>query len=100
MNGADLLGCCHHNFTEDQWQTVVRTDQDPMREYSVSYQNLMPSSSCTFRIVAEIFSASYTKFGISKSRGKPFQSNGCFVCQELKSKSYKYKRNIFEKSFI
>lgn len=44
---------------EDQWQTVARTDQGPMREYSVSYQNLMPSSSYTFRIVA------YNKFGIS-----------------------------------
>lgn len=30
-----------------------------MREYSVSYQNLMPSSSYNFRIVA------YNKFGIS-----------------------------------
>jgi hypothetical protein len=48
------------NLTEeDQWQTVARTDQGPMREYSVSYQNLMPSSSYTFRIVA------YNKFGIS-----------------------------------
>jgi len=44
---------------EDQWQTVARTDQGPMREYSVSYQNLMPSSTYTFRIVA------YNKFGIS-----------------------------------
>ncbi len=49
-----------NQFTEeDQWQTVARTDQGPMREYSVSYQNLMPSSSYTFRIVA------YNKFGIS-----------------------------------
>jgi hypothetical protein len=51
---------CFNQFPEeDQWQTVARTDQGPMREYSVSYQNLMPSSSYTFRIVA------YNKFGIS-----------------------------------
>lgn len=38
---------------------MARTDQGSMREYSVSYQNLMPSSTYTFRIVA------YNKFGIS-----------------------------------
>lgn len=50
---------CVIKTEEDQWQTVARTDQGPMREYSVSYQNLMPSSSYTFRVVA------YNKFGIS-----------------------------------
>ena len=44
---------------EDQWQTVARTDQGPLREYSVPYQNLMPSSSYSFRIVA------YNQFGVS-----------------------------------
>ena len=51
--------CVSTAAEEDQWQTVARTDHGPMREYSVSYQNLMPSSSYIFRVTA------YNRFGIS-----------------------------------
>ncbi|PNF38721.1 Protein sidekick [Cryptotermes secundus] len=46
--------------TDDtRWQTVTRTNNGLLEEFTVSYQNLLPSTSYTFRVIA------YNKYGIS-----------------------------------
>ncbi|KAK7791911.1 hypothetical protein R5R35_005428 [Gryllus longicercus] len=42
-----------------RWQTVTRTSNGPLQEFTISYQNLLPSTSYTFRLIA------YNKYGIS-----------------------------------
>jgi hypothetical protein len=42
-----------------RWQTVTRTKSGLLEEFTVSYQNLLPSTSYTFRVIA------YNKYGIS-----------------------------------
>lgn len=42
-----------------RWQTVTQTSNGPLEEFTVSYQNLLPSTSYTFRLIA------YNKYGIS-----------------------------------
>ncbi|XP_059483916.1 protein sidekick [Neocloeon triangulifer] len=42
-----------------RWQIVAKTKGGPSREFSVSYQNLLPSTSYKFRVIA------YNKFGVS-----------------------------------
>ncbi|ODM95509.1 Protein sidekick [Orchesella cincta] len=44
---------------ESRWQTVFKTDQGPQTEFTLSYQNLLPSTGYNFRIIA------YNKHGIS-----------------------------------
>ncbi|XP_048507643.1 protein sidekick isoform X2 [Athalia rosae] len=42
-----------------RWQTIVRTSNGPLTEHTVSYQNLLPSTSYLFRVI------SYNRYGIS-----------------------------------
>ena len=44
---------------DSRWQTIVRTSNGPLTEYTVSYQNLLPSTSYLFRVI------SYNRYGIS-----------------------------------
>ena len=44
---------------EDKWKTEARTEGGAIQEYTISYQNLVPSTSYTFRVIA------YNKYGIS-----------------------------------
>ncbi|XP_011308943.1 protein sidekick isoform X2 [Fopius arisanus] len=44
---------------ETRWQTIVKTSNGPLTDYSVSYQNLLPSTSYLFRVI------SYNRYGIS-----------------------------------
>ena len=44
---------------EDKWKTEARTEGGAIQEYTISYQNLVPATSYTFRVIA------YNKYGIS-----------------------------------
>ncbi|XP_076288638.1 sidekick cell adhesion molecule isoform X2 [Lasioglossum baleicum] len=44
---------------DSRWQTIVRSSNGPLTEYSISYQNLLPSTSYLFRVI------SYNRYGIS-----------------------------------
>ncbi|XP_015603138.1 protein sidekick isoform X3 [Cephus cinctus] len=44
---------------DTRWQTIVRSSNGPLNEYTVSYQNLLPSTSYLFRVI------SYNRYGIS-----------------------------------
>jgi len=44
---------------DSRWQTIIRTSNGPLTEYTVSYQNLLPSTSYLFRVI------SYNRYGIS-----------------------------------
>ncbi|CAB4061873.1 SDK [Lepeophtheirus salmonis] len=44
---------------EDKWKTEIKTEGGAIQEYTISYQNLVPSTSYSFRVIA------YNKFGIS-----------------------------------
>ncbi|XP_019697114.1 protein sidekick isoform X2 [Harpegnathos saltator] len=44
---------------DSRWQTIVRSSNGPLMEYTVSYQNLLPSTSYLFRVI------SYNRYGIS-----------------------------------
>ena len=53
----------HHFFSffvdEDKWKTEARTELGAIQDYTISYQNLVPDTSYTFRVIA------YNKYGIS-----------------------------------
>ncbi|XP_052873091.1 protein sidekick [Anopheles cruzii] len=42
-----------------RWETVARTTNGPMQEFTVSFQNLLPSTAYKFRVI------SYNRYGIS-----------------------------------
>uniref|UniRef100_A0A182MZU5 Protein sidekick n=1 Tax=Anopheles dirus TaxID=7168 RepID=A0A182MZU5_9DIPT len=42
-----------------RWETVARTSNGPMQEFTVSFQNLLPSTAYKFRVI------SYNRYGIS-----------------------------------
>ncbi|XP_033229948.1 protein sidekick isoform X4 [Belonocnema kinseyi] len=44
---------------DTRWQTIVRSNSGPLTEYTVSYQNLLPSTSYLFRVIT------YNRYGIS-----------------------------------
>ena len=44
---------------EDKWKTEAKTEEGAVQEYTISYQNLVPQSSYTFRVIA------YNKYSIS-----------------------------------
>lgn len=44
---------------ETRWTTVTRSGNGPLQEFTISYQNLLPSTTYNFRVI------SYNKFGIS-----------------------------------
>ena len=44
---------------EDKWKTEARTEGGAIQEYTISYQNLVPSTIYNFRVIA------YNKYGIS-----------------------------------
>ncbi|PSN39774.1 Protein sidekick [Blattella germanica] len=44
---------------DTRWQTVTRTNNGPLEDFTISYQNLLPSTSYTFRVIA------YNRYGIS-----------------------------------
>jgi len=44
---------------DTRWQTVTRTSSGLLEEFTISYQNLLPSTSYTFRLIA------YNIYGIS-----------------------------------
>lgn len=47
-------------FSDDlRWQTVTRTNNGPLTEFTISYQSLLPSTLYNFRVF------SYNQFGIS-----------------------------------
>ena len=44
---------------EDKWKTETKTEGGAIQEYLISYQNLVPSTTYTFRVIA------FNKYGIS-----------------------------------
>ncbi|XP_066595112.1 protein sidekick isoform X2 [Prorops nasuta] len=44
---------------DTRWQTIIKSSNGPLNEFSVSYQNLLPSTSYLFRVI------SYNRYGIS-----------------------------------
>lgn len=47
-------------FIDDsRWQTVTKTNNGPLQDFTVSYQSLLPSTQYKFRVIP------YNKFGIS-----------------------------------
>ena len=44
---------------EDKWKTEARTEGGAIQEYMMPYQNLLPTTKYTFRVMA------YSKYGIS-----------------------------------
>lgn len=44
---------------EDKWKTETKTEGGAIQEYLISYQNLVPSTTYYFRVIA------YNKYGIS-----------------------------------
>lgn len=44
---------------ENKWQTVTRTNNGPLQDFTVSYQSLLPSTSYNFRVIP------YNRFGVS-----------------------------------
>ena len=44
---------------EDKWKTEAKTEGGSVQEYTISYQNLAPTSSYKFRVIA------YNDFSIS-----------------------------------
>ena len=48
-----------HIADDTRWQTVTRTNNGPLEDFTISYQNLLPSTSYTFRVIA------YNRYGIS-----------------------------------
>ncbi len=44
---------------EDKWKTETKTEGGAIQEYLISYQNLLPTTSYNFRVIA------YNKYGIS-----------------------------------
>ena len=42
-----------------RWETVARTTNGPLQDFTVSFQSLLPSTAYTFRVIA------YNKYGIS-----------------------------------
>lgn len=56
------IRCTLHSlhFSDDhRWQTVTRTNNGPLTEFTISYQSLLPSTHYNFRVF------SYNSFGIS-----------------------------------
>ena len=43
----------------DEWKTEIRTNGGAVQDYTISYQNLKPSTTYYFRVIA------YNEFGIS-----------------------------------
>lgn len=113
-----------------RWQTVAKTTNGPLQDFTVSYQSLLPSTSYNFRIFP------YNKFGISYPayseqsvvtpsklyleygylQFKPFYRQTWFMVALaatsiiiiimviailcVKSKSYKYKREYLNYCFL
>lgn len=105
-----------------RWQTVTRTNSGLLEEFTVSYQNLLPSTSYTFRVIAyNIYGISYPAYSddavLTPSKlylqygylqQKPFYRQTWFMVALasssiiiiimiiavlcVKSKSYKYKQ--------
>ncbi len=44
---------------EDKWKTETKTEGGAIQEYLISYQNLIPTTTYTFRVIA------VNKYGIS-----------------------------------
>ncbi|XP_030753162.1 protein sidekick isoform X1 [Sitophilus oryzae] len=44
---------------DSRWQTVTKSDNGPLQEFTISYQSLLPSTVYIFRVIP------YNKFGIS-----------------------------------
>ncbi|XP_065171276.1 protein sidekick-like isoform X3 [Atheta coriaria] len=44
---------------DNRWQTVARTTNGPLQDFTVSYQSLLPSTSYNFRVIP------YNKYGVS-----------------------------------
>lgn len=44
---------------DGRWQTVTKTSNGPLQEFTISYQSLLPSTSYSFRVFA------YNRYGIS-----------------------------------
>lgn len=110
---------------ENKWQTVTRTSNGPLQDFTISYQTLLPSTSYNFRVIP------YNRFGVSCPaysdeavftpsklyleydflQHKPFYRQTWFMVALaatsiiivimviavlcVKSKSYKYKRKFF-----
>ncbi|XP_014211856.1 protein sidekick [Copidosoma floridanum] len=112
------------NKDDSQWQTVVRTSTGLLSECSISYQNLLPSTSYVFRVIAyNIYGISYpvlsTETILTPSKlymeyaylqQRPFYRKTWFMVSLaassvvviimviavlcVKSKSYKYKQEV------
>lgn len=48
-----------NSLDDNRWETVTRTSNGPIQDFTVSYQSLLPSTAYKFRVI------SYNKYGIS-----------------------------------
>lgn len=114
----------HLRPDDTRWETVARTTNGPIQEFTVSFQSLLPSTAYKFRVIA------YNRYGISCPvysddailtpsklyleygylQQKPFYRQTWFMVALaatsiiiiimviavlcVKSKSYKYKREL------
>ncbi len=86
---------------EDKWKTEARTEGGAIQEYTISYQNLVPSTSYTFRVIA------YNKHGISypvKSADAVsffYTSRNVFLCnfRMLRLLLFIFKQSMFRPFF-
>lgn len=44
---------------DTRWETITRTNNGILEEFTISYQSLLPSTACVFRVIA------YNIYGIS-----------------------------------
>lgn len=124
---SNLISSTHKKTDDSRWETVARTTNGPIQEFTVSFQSLLPSTAYKFRVIA------YNRYGISCPvysddailtpsklyleygylQQKPFYRQTWFMVALaatsiiiiimviavlcVKSKSYKYKREYFAK---
>ena len=79
---------CYFFFAdEDKWKTEARTEGGAIQEYTISYQNLVPATSYTFRVIA------YNKYGISYPAKS--QSSVRYVHLSASYVFWRYKKKYF-----
>ncbi|KAL1390239.1 hypothetical protein pipiens_012488 [Culex pipiens pipiens] len=99
----------HYYNYDSRWETVARTTNGPIQEFTVSFQSLLPSTAYKFRVIAYSSRYGIKLSGYGYLQQKPFYRQTWFMVALaatsiiiiimviavlcVKSKSYKYKRS-------
>ena len=78
----------------DEWKTEIRTNGGAVQDYTISYQNLKPSTTYYFRVIA------YNEFGISvpcTSEETVSDFRTLFKAAKLENFLSKWFRNLWDK---